>query len=150
MFRATQVRTCTVFVCSLCADYCLKYANGLCPLAAGEECKILMFDVLPGKSKHIPEKILGALLLGLLVFDIRCLGMQPTPEHDSHSSANHLEYFLFNIDQCLPTHVLLVRAFENRRVAEDDEVADSDGLDAKVSALLFMLCFICLCLCAEG
>lgn len=59
--------------------------------------------------------------------------MLPTEGYDSHSSANHLEWFLFDPAQCCPTYIVRVRAFENRRTAADDEEQDI-GKTAPVAA----------------
>lgn len=34
-------------------DYCIKYSNDLEPLKATEEVDVIMFKVLPGRSRHI-------------------------------------------------------------------------------------------------
>jgi len=94
-------------------DYCLKYSNRGEPLEAKDEVKVIMFDVLPGLSKHITEMKLA---------------MDPTPGFDSHSSANWSEWYLFNEDQCVPKMVLTVRAFENRRTDQDDAKEDTSGM----------------------
>src|SRR5688500_15775716 len=88
-----------------------------------------MFDVLPGRCKHIPKLQPG---------------LQPTDGFDSHASANHLEYdalhlpltcndfvalvrrwFLFNEDQRVPRYVLQIRAFESRRTKANDDEQDA-------------------------
>jgi len=90
-----------------------------------------MFDVLPGRSKHIAKA---------------SPGMQPTPGFDSHRSANFVRsdgllggcalnscrlivvrWFLFNEDQCVPRYVLHIRAIEDRRTKQNDEVHDAEG-----------------------
>ncbi len=50
----------------------------------------------------------------------KTVGMLPTAGYDSHSSANYLEWFLFDESMCVPTHILTVKAFEDRRTAADD------------------------------
>lgn len=87
------------------ADYTLKYCNQGKPLNPGEKCRTILFRCMPGLSKHI-EKV--------------CEGMDPTPGFDSHSSPHYSEWFLFNSDQCCPSHVLTVEALENVRTAADD------------------------------
>ena len=54
------------------------YSNKLDALSPGEEVKTIMFDVLPGKSLHVPEQTIG---------------MQPTAGYDSHSSADLTEWY---------------------------------------------------------
>jgi hypothetical protein len=76
-----------------------------------KQVKVIMFDVLPGRSLHIPEMQPGML---------------PTVGYDSHDSANHMEWYLFDESQCVPRYILTIRAFQNRRTAEDDEKADAD------------------------
>eukprot|EP00759_Apiculatamorpha_spiralis_P053361 PhF_6_TR6175/c0_g1_i1/m.9237 len=88
------------------ADYTLKYSNRVVALDVGDEVKTIMFKTLPGKSKHI-EKLVGAI--------------DPTPDHDSHSSPTHLEWYLFDEAQCCPTYVCKVKAVEDTRTAADDE-----------------------------
>lgn len=87
------------------ADYTLKYANQMIPLRFGERCQIVVFRCLPGLSKH---------------FDSLCGPIDPTPGFDSHSSPQFLEWFLFNADQCCPTHILTIEAREDTRTASDD------------------------------
>jgi len=87
------------------ADYTLKYANRMAPLRAGERCRIVLFRCVPGLSLHI-EKLCGAI--------------DPTPGYDSHSSPQFLEWFLFNPDQCCPSHILTIEAIEDTRTAADD------------------------------
>jgi hypothetical protein len=41
------------------ADYTFKYSNQLEALDVGEKACVLMFDVLPGKSKQFTERQLG-------------------------------------------------------------------------------------------
>jgi hypothetical protein len=41
------------------ADYTFKYSNDLEALDVGDKCSVLMFDVLPGKSKQFMERQLG-------------------------------------------------------------------------------------------
>eukprot|EP00667_Euglena_gracilis_P008148 EG_transcript_8250 len=87
------------------ADYTFKYANRQIPLEPGEQCKIIQFRTLPGRSKHIPKM---------------CGPIDPTEGYDSHSSPSFLEWFLFNEDQLLPEYVLTVEAREDTRTAADD------------------------------
>jgi hypothetical protein len=60
---------------------------------------------VPGKACHIKSLSKGVL---------------PTAGYDSHSSANFLEWFLFSEDQCVPSHILTVKAFEDRRTDGND------------------------------
>eukprot|EP00669_Euglena_mutabilis_P004881 TRINITY_DN16250_c0_g1_i1.p2 TRINITY_DN16250_c0_g1~~TRINITY_DN16250_c0_g1_i1.p2 ORF type:complete len:126 (-),score=63.47 TRINITY_DN16250_c0_g1_i1:220-597(-) len=87
------------------ADYTFKYANRQVPLEPKEQCKILQFRTLPGRSKHIPKM---------------CGPIDPTDGFDSHSSPSFLEWFLFNEDQLLPEYILTVEAKEDTRTAADD------------------------------
>jgi hypothetical protein len=87
-------------------DYALKYSNDLAPLLPGDSVKVLMFRVCNGKGLHIAKT---------------APGMMPTAGYDSHSSANFLEWYLFRESLCVPTHVLTVRVFEDRRTDSDDK-----------------------------
>eukprot|EP00927_Polykrikos_kofoidii_P056043 TRINITY_DN50221_c0_g1_i1.p1 TRINITY_DN50221_c0_g1~~TRINITY_DN50221_c0_g1_i1.p1 ORF type:complete len:423 (-),score=73.40 TRINITY_DN50221_c0_g1_i1:136-1404(-) len=87
------------------ADYTLKYANRLIPLRPGERCRTILFRCVPGLSKHI---------------DKMCGPIDPTLGFDSHSSPQFLEWFLFNADQCCPSHILTLEALEDTRTASDD------------------------------
>lgn len=89
-------------------DYCLKYSNDCQPLEVEETKKIIMFDTLPGKSKHIKATKRSIM---------------PTDGYDSHTSAMRQEWFLFDEAQCCPTYVLKVQAILNRRVDSDDTIA---------------------------
>ena len=87
------------------SDYTFKYANRQAPLEPDETCKIVQFQTLPGRSRHLSEKA-GPI--------------DPTPGYDSHSSQNHLEWYLFHEDQLLPAYVLTVRAIVDGRTDADD------------------------------
>lgn len=41
------------------ADYTFKYSNDMEPLQPGEQCKVVMFRVLPGKSRKIEKRTPG-------------------------------------------------------------------------------------------
>lgn len=83
----------------------LNVSSGLVHLEPGQKVKTIMFKVLPGKSFHV-EKI--------------AQGISPTSGHDSHSSPNWLEWYLFQESQCCPTYVLELLAIENNRVHSND------------------------------
>ena len=91
-------------------EYTLKYANDGEPLDAGQTAKILKFQTLPGRSEHI-QKLVG--------------GIAPTPGFHSHSSPNHLEWYLFNEDQLCLEAIMTVEAYENTRTDADDEALKS-------------------------
>jgi hypothetical protein len=57
-----------------------QYSNQLEALNAGEDCKVIMFHVLPGNSLHIKKQTSG---------------LKPTEGYDSHSSSNHQEWCVF-------------------------------------------------------
>ena len=113
------------------ATYALKYANDQAPLQPGEEVALLMFRLVVGRVYHLPHVTPGVM---------------PTAGYDSHSSANHLEYYLFAEPMCVPTHILAVRAFEDTRTDADDKVlatatataaaatAAAGGVDSKTAA----------------
>jgi hypothetical protein len=84
----------------------LQYCRDQDPLDVGERCKVIMFHVLPGKSRHIEKQTSG---------------LKPSEGYDSHSSSNHQEWYLFDESQCLPVYVLTVKAVEDRRTAADDD-----------------------------
>jgi len=90
-------------------DYVLKYSNGQIPMQPDTELTVLMFVVLPGRSKHIPKMTMGML---------------PSAGYDSHSSANHLEWFLFDESLACPVYEVRIRALDDLRTAADDEVEE--------------------------
>jgi chaperonin cofactor prefoldin len=100
------VPSCGVYLSRYC-DYTLKYSNQLAPLRIGDVVKVIMFRLLPGRSRHIPK---------------RTANLKPTdsPGYHSHSSSNHQEWYLFDESQCCPAYILTVRAIENRRTTSDD------------------------------
>merc|ERR1711964_522971 len=75
------------------------------PVTEGDEVRLLMFEMVTGKCKHIKEVQEG---------------MDPTPGYRSHASSTYCEWFLFDHAMCVPTHVLTVKAIPNMRVQEDD------------------------------
>uniref|UniRef100_A0A7S1IXK1 PARP n=1 Tax=Eutreptiella gymnastica TaxID=73025 RepID=A0A7S1IXK1_9EUGL len=87
-------------------EYTLKYANDGEPLDLGQTVKILNFKTLPGRSEHI-KKLVG--------------GVAPTHGFHSHSSPNHLEWYLFNEDQLCLEGIMTVKAVVNNRINADDE-----------------------------
>src|SRR5687767_1085354 len=83
-----------------------RYSNGLEACHGGDEVEVIMLRVLPGRSLRLEG---------------RQMGVKPTRGYHSHSSPNHLEWFIFDHSHCLPTHILRVRIFENTRTASDDD-----------------------------
>src|SRR5690348_520812 len=96
----------SVFADCVQPDSTLKYSNQLEALEPKDSVKIIMFRVLPGKSRHIEKRTPG-------------LKPSDSPGYDSHSSSNHQEWYLFDEAQCCPAYVLTVRAFEDRRSADE-------------------------------
>jgi len=81
------------------ADYTLKYSNHCTPLEPQQLVGLIMFKVLPGRERHIPQLIPG---------------LKPTdsPGFDSHTSSHLQEWYLFSEDQCCPLYVLVIKAEE--------------------------------------
>jgi len=88
-------------------DYTLKYANQMDPLSVGDTCRVIMFRVLPGRSRHIT-----AVTKGLKPSD--------SAGFDSHLSPRRVEWYLFSEAQCCPTHILTIKAIEDDRTCSDD------------------------------
>ena len=95
---------CGVYV-SPYVDYALQYSNKATPLQAEETVKIVMFQAVLGRARHL-EEATGPV--------------EATPGFDSHVSPNGLEWFLFGEEQLCPSHVLTIRAVENKRTAAND------------------------------
>jgi hypothetical protein len=66
----------TNFVALSCV---LQYSNNLTPLEPGAVVQLLCFRTVPGNSKHITNL---------------APGIMPTSGYDSHSSANHMEWYV--------------------------------------------------------
>merc|ERR1712232_1079510 len=91
---------------SQASDYCLKYSHGQKPLAIGDEVRIMVFKVLPGRVYHC-----NAVTLGL----------HPVNGFDSHESPHHLEWYLPMEGQSCPLFVLKVKAMEKIRQEYEDD-----------------------------
>ncbi len=87
------------------ADYSLKYYNELVPLEPRDEVKVLMFKLV--RCCVICHLLVRPLLVvvdcrfAVVLTDpgqitARQTGILPTDGYDSHSSPNHLEWFLLN------------------------------------------------------
>jgi hypothetical protein len=76
------------------ADYCLMYASpNLKPPTAGKTCKLIQFDILPGRIHQLTNMKVG----------------EPrTPLFDSHVSPNGFEYVMFDSRHILPRYVLTI------------------------------------------
>ena len=90
-------------------DYCLKYSNGMRPMAPGQEVEVIVFKAVPGREYK------ATALLGPL--------QEAVPGYDSHVSPNFHEWWLPRANQSVPTHVLKVRA-----AAAGDETRLDDGM----------------------
>eukprot|EP00727_Mastigamoeba_balamuthi_P004359 m51a1_g13921 hypothetical protein (503) ;mRNA; f:815184-817066 len=73
------------------------------PVAEGQNVKVVLFKVLPGRSLEVAK---------------HAQGMQPTPGYDSHGSWS--QWFLFDETQAVPTHVIAVEAVENTQTVAND------------------------------
>ena len=90
-----------------CGDYVLKYAKRpLAPLSVGEEVRIIVLKVLPGKTY---------LCAGTET------GCDPKPGYDCHMSPHGLEWYLPMEGQSCPAFVLSIKAVNlTGDGAEDD------------------------------
>ena len=80
-----------------CSDYVLKYSNSMVPLSVGDEVRVLVFKVLPGKV-------------------YKCAGTEtgcaPKEGFDSHMSPHDLEWYLPLEGQSCPAFVLTIKAIK--------------------------------------
>ena len=79
-----------------CGDYVLKYSNGMSPLSAGDEVRVVVFKVLPGRVYKCKAVEMGCA--------------PKTDDHDSHMSPHDLEWYLPLEGQSCPSFVLTIKA----------------------------------------
>ena len=79
-----------------CGDYVLKYSNGGQPLSAGDEVRVVVFKVLPGRVYKCTAVEMGCA--------------PKTNDHDSHMSPHDLEWYLPLEGQSCPSFVLTIKA----------------------------------------
>ncbi|KAJ3091602.1 hypothetical protein HDU96_003016, partial [Phlyctochytrium bullatum] len=88
------------------ADYCARYIQkgGVRELVDGDEGKMIMFDILPGKQFQLSDDTGPSM------------GQQRKIGFDSHVSPMKAEWVLFDPAQCVPRAVIAFRAVASVRI----------------------------------
>jgi hypothetical protein len=96
------------------ADYCMMYASAnKKPLTAGKSCKLIQFDIVPGRIHQMDEVKVGALR---------------TPGYDSHVSPNGFEYVMFESNHILPRYVISINVVKAARVKFPGSIEEEGGM----------------------